>query len=342
MVIQGLKWMFLILGTMIGAGYASGRELWQFFGEESAIAIILFSLLFMVCLFVIMSISYKLQTNHYTPVLEQLLGKKVSVVYDGMIFLYLFTTTMIMIAGGGAALEVLKVPYWGGIAFISICLILLFFGGKNGLVVMNSVAIPILIIFLLGLLIKYANGADHALEINWQKQSNWHAAFTFTSLNIVSLVAVLGGIGSNIKSKGEIWIACIGSGLVLGSVSFLYNQSLLQVTHEISLYEIPLFALLRNYPYIVTITMSCLLWVAIFTTAASGLFGLITRLKHRFNGPLWVLALIITASMIPLTTIGFSTLVTVLYPIYGLLNLYFLASVLIHPILNRSKSFKEL
>lgn len=341
MVIQGLKWMFLILGTMIGAGYASGRELWQFFGDESALAILLFSMLFLVCLFVIMTLSYKLQTNHYTPVLEQLLGKKVSTVYDGMIFLYLFSTTMIMIAGGGAALEVLKVPYWWGVAFISICLILLFFGGKNGLVVMNTAVIPLLIVCLLGLLIKYANGAEHALAINWHKQSNWHAAFTFTSLNIISLVAVLGGIGSNIKSKGEIWIACVGSAVILGSVSFLYNQSLLQVTHDIALYEIPLFALLRNYPYIVTIIMSCLLWVAIFTTAASGLFGLITRLKGKFNGPLWLLALIITGCMIPLTTLGFSTLVAVLYPIYGLLNLYFLASVLIYPILNRSKSFRE-
>ncbi len=28
---NGLKWMFLIVGTIMGAGYASGRELWEFF-----------------------------------------------------------------------------------------------------------------------------------------------------------------------------------------------------------------------------------------------------------------------------------------------------------------------
>lgn len=36
----GFRWMFLILGTAIGAGYASGREIWQFYGEQSALAII--------------------------------------------------------------------------------------------------------------------------------------------------------------------------------------------------------------------------------------------------------------------------------------------------------------
>ena len=38
----GFRWMFLILGTAIGAGYASGREIWQFYGEQSALAIIFF------------------------------------------------------------------------------------------------------------------------------------------------------------------------------------------------------------------------------------------------------------------------------------------------------------
>lgn len=340
MLTSGFKWMFLILGTMIGAGYASGRELWQFFGEESAIAIILFSVLFITCLFVIMSICHKLQTHHYTPVLENLLGKRIASIYDWMIFIYLFSTTVIMIAGGGASLEVLNIPYWWGVAFIALCLIGLFFGGDKGLVIMNAIVIPLLVISLLVVLIRYTNGAEHALAINWAKQSNWHAGFTFTSLNVVSLVAVLGGVGGEIKTKGEIWIACIGSGVILGGISFLYNQSLLQVTSEITLYEIPLFALLKNYPYIITITMSGLLWFAIFTTAASGMFGLITRLKDRFNGPLWMLALFMTACMIPLTTLGFSTLVGILYPIYGLINLYFLACIIIYPISQKTNQIK--
>lgn len=341
MVRSGLKWMFLILGTMIGAGYASGRELWVFFGQESTLAIVLFTFFFITCMYVVMTLSSNLRTQHYMPVLEQLMGKKLSTFYDVMIFINLYTTTVVMIAGGGASLEVLKVPYWYGVLIIAGCLILLFIGGNKGLVTMNVIAIPILIVFLLGILYKSLNGDTHALIIDWQKQANWHASITFTSLNVVSLVAVIGGIGNEIKTKGEIWIATVGSGLILGGTSFLYNQSLLHVANEIPLYEIPLFALLKNDPFIMTIAMSGLLLIAIYTTAASGIFGIITRMKKRVKGPLWVLALIMTLSMIPLTTFGFSSLVSTLYPIYGALNLYFLASLLIYPLRHQAKRFKS-
>ena len=54
---SGLKWMFLIMGTTIGAGYASGRELWQFFGDQSGLAILIFTFMFSLCVYVIMKIS---------------------------------------------------------------------------------------------------------------------------------------------------------------------------------------------------------------------------------------------------------------------------------------------
>jgi uncharacterized membrane protein YkvI len=341
LVRAGLKWMFLILGTMIGAGYASGRELWLFFGQESTLAIVLFTLFFIICMYVVMTLSSRLRTQHYMPVLEQLLGKKVSTFYDIVIFIYLYTTTVVMIAGGGASLEVLNIPYLYGVFIISSCLILLFIGGNKGLVTLNVITIPVLIVFLVGVLFKSVYGDPHAFIIDWQKQSNWHASIMFTSLNIVSLVAVIGGLGNEIKTKGEIWIATVGSGLILGGISFLYNQSLLQNASVIPHYEIPLFALIKNDPFIMTIAMSGLLWIAIYTTAASGIFGLITRMKNRFKGPLWLLALIMTLTMIPLTTFGFSSLVSTLYPIYGVLNLYFLASLLIYPLLHRVRKFKS-
>ncbi|WP_085522443.1 YkvI family membrane protein [Tuberibacillus sp. Marseille-P3662] len=335
MWLSGIKWMFLIIGTMIGAGYASGRELWQFFGQESELAIVLFTALFILSTFVILNISFEYKTYHYIPILKMLLGEKLTFLYDGMIVLYLYTTTVIMLAGGGASLAVLGVPFWIGIGIISSMLVLLFIWGNKGMVMMNAVVIPVLIILLVSVLIKFSHVGGQILKLDWHHQANWPSAFTFTALNILPLVAVLGAIGRDMKSKGEVWIASIGSGLTLGIISFLYNHSLTQVTNEIMLYEIPLFALLKSYPYVMTVVMSTLLWFAIYTTAASGVFGLITRFKKMVNMPLWLLALILILTMIPMTMVGFSTLVAVLYPIYGLLNLYFLASVLIFPIMQK-------
>src|SRR5690625_7294791 len=78
----GFKWMFLIIGTTIGAGYASGQELWQFFGHESSLAILLFVIFFTVSCYVIMYVSFLKQSSDYLPVLRDIIGAKLSGLYD--------------------------------------------------------------------------------------------------------------------------------------------------------------------------------------------------------------------------------------------------------------------
>jgi uncharacterized membrane protein YkvI len=334
MWVNGLKWMFLIIGTMIGAGYASGRELWEFFGAESGLAIILFAILFIICCGVIMSISHKHQSRHYLPVLNKLMGTRLAKVYDVMIIVYLFSTTVIMLAGGGATLEVIHVPYWLGTIIIGGMVVVLFLWDTKGMTSMNAFIIPILIVFLIAILLAFQSLKGFPIQFKIDAQHNWPSALTFTALNILPLVAVLGAIGNEIKHKGEVWIASIGSGIILGSISFLYNESLLQVASDIMLYEIPLFAILKHYPYYMMLIMSALLWLAIYTTAAAGVFGLLSRARAWLKGPAWLIALFLIAIMAPLTTFGFSTLIAVLYPLYGVLNLFVLASLLLYPIMN--------
>lgn len=332
MIKNGLKWMFLIIGTMIGAGYASGREIWEFFGAESGLASLIFTVLFIISIHVILRISYENRSSHYIPILEKLLGKRLTKVYDFMLIIYLFSTTVIMLAGGGATLEVIHLPYWLGIFIICISLIIMFFWEIKGITSMNTIATPALIICLLGVLISFQYLGGFPINFSIDEQKNWPSALTFTALNILPLVAVLGGIGKEIQTEGEIWIASIGSGLVLGCITFFYNESLLIVEDEIVLYELPLFAILQHYPYYMMIIMSFILWIAIYTTATSGIFGLVSRFKTYVNWPAWLLTLLLVTIMAPLTTFGFANLISVLYPLYGLLNLYVFSAILLYPI----------
>lgn len=336
MLKDSFKWMFLIIGTMIGAGYASGRELWQFFGDESGLAIILFAIFFTISCLVIMSVSYKQKSTDYLPVLRFIIGGKLVKVYDIMIFLYLYTTTVVMIAGSGATIQAHNFPYWFGVLLIVLILILLFMRDINALLSINQYIVPLLIIGLLYVLISFIWKQNVSLFGYLDHQRNWAAAFPFTALNILPLVAVMGAIGHKIKSKYEIWIACIGSGLILGAVSFLYNSSLLEIADELLIYEIPLFAILNNYPFKMFILMSILLWFAIFTTAASGILGIVTRIQHFFKIPLWLLVTLTLVTMIPLTAFGFSTLIHYIYPVYGILNLYVLTKLLLYPLFHKA------
>ncbi|UJL46398.1 hypothetical protein KFZ58_18990 [Virgibacillus sp. NKC19-16] len=334
----GLKWMFLIIGTTIGAGYASGRELWQFFGHESGLAILLFVIFFSVSCGVILKVSYERKSTQYLPVLREIVGGRLTGFYDVMIFLYLFTTTVVMIAGSGATGQAFNLPYWLGIGIMVIALIILFLKDINGLLAMNQFILPLLLGGLLFILLLFTIDQELALFSHWQEQRNWTAAFPFTALNILPLIAVLGAIGNKIRSRQEIWIACVGSGLILGVISYIYNNSLIQIADELLLYEIPLFAILKHYPFEILILMSILLWFAIFTTAAAGVLGIVTRIKDYFKKPLWLIVIVTLATMIPLTQLGFSTLVAYVYPVYGILNLYVLTRLLLYPIWNKMEN----
>ncbi|HLR68767.1 YkvI family membrane protein [Virgibacillus alimentarius] len=333
----GFKWMFLIIGTTIGAGYASGRELWEFFGHESGLAILLFVIFFTISCIVIMNISYQRQSSDYLPVLRKIVGDKLTKIYDIMIFLYLFTTTVVMIAGSGATGQSFNLSYWWGVAVIVIALIVLFFRDINGLLSINEYILPLLLSGLLYVLLLFTFDQDLSLFSHWHEQRNWTAAFSFSALNVLPLIAVIGAIGNKIHSKQEIWIASVGSGLILGVISYIYNNSLIYIADEILLYEIPLFAILKNYPIEMLIFISILLWFAVFTTAAAGILGIVTRLQHFFNIPLWMLVIIILTTMVPLTIFGFSTLVAYIYPIYGILNLYVLTRLLLYPFWGASR-----
>lgn len=340
MLRAGLKWMFLIIGTTIGAGYASGRELWQFFGHESGLAIVLFMVFFSISCYVIMDISYQRKSTHYLPVLREIVGEGLTKIYDIMILLYLFTTTVVMIAGSGATGQAFNFSYWWGIVIIVVALIALFMKDINGILSMNQFILPLLLGGLLFILIVFTFDQELELFSHWHEQRNWMAAFPFTALNILPLIAVLGAIGNKVSSKKEIVIACFGSGAILGVISYIYNSSLIQIAEEILLYEIPLFAILKEYPFEMLIFMSVMLWFAIFTTAAAGILGIVTRIQEFFKMPLVLIVVLIIVTMIPLTTFGFSTLISYIYPVYGILNLYVLTRLLLFPVWNSMKKVK--
>ena len=331
MVRASLKWIFLILGTTIGAGYASGRELWQFFGHGSGLAILLFTILFSFCCMVIMELSFKHRSSNYFPVLHEIVGPRIAPFYDAMIFVYLFTTTVVMIAGSGATGQAFQISYWWGIIFTVFALVLLFIRDIQGLLSVNQIIMPILIGGLIFILLLFIRDQELSLFSHLHEQHNWLAAFPFTSLNILPLVAVLGAIGNQVKTKAEIIAASFGSGVILGVLTFIYNNSLIRIADDILIYEIPLFAILKHYPFEILLFMSIMLWFAIFTTAASGLLGMATRIRPWINKPLIIIVIILIVLMIPLTTIGFSTLIKFLYPLYGMLNLYVLTRLILYP-----------
>ncbi|MBA4494098.1 hypothetical protein ACFO25_10890 [Paenactinomyces guangxiensis] len=335
---QSFKIGMTIVGTTIGAGFASGREIWEFFGsygETSHYNIILSMCVFFFATIILLTISWQKKTNHYSEVLEQIMGPYLTRLFDWIVLFFLLSTTVVMIAGSGAAF----VQWKGDDSFILGCIIMmiavfvvLLFDLK-GLMSMNILIIPLLIIILLIVCVWFlqVHPGDYDMARTNSHLPAWPSAISYAAFNIISLLAVLSTMGSQIQHHLEIWLAAAFSMVCLGGIAILYNYSLLKIEHLMSQYEIPLFALVEDYsPFWVSL-ITCVLWFAIYTTAISNVYGLVFRLNSLVSWPRWMIGLISLLVLAPLSQFGFTNLVQFLYPLYGVINLFILASILLYP-----------
>lgn len=330
---SGMKVGFLIIGTTIGAGFASGREIYEFFasyGSGSSFFILLSILLFSLSCYIIMSMSRQLQAANYANVLEALVGKSLGKVYDMLIFLYLFSTTAIMFAGSGATIEYWSLPYWSGVLILFLGLLIVFVKGTQTIMSLNSILVPLMIMTLVLVCLSFMMSESSTVANLPRAPMILPSAIAFSALNILPLIAVLAALGAKMEEV-EMRTASLVSGLGLGIVAVLYNESLLKVAHEIMFYEIPLFSILQSFSESFSAAVSLILWVAIYTTAVSGMFGLLTRFQF-LNLPPWLMVMLFSIIMVPLTQFGFANLVKILYPLYGVMNLFILGTILLFPL----------
>jgi len=333
---RGLKVGLTIIGTTIGAGFASGREMWEFFtsyGRESQYSLSLAMFLFFITVTIVLWMSANPEITNYYGILRKLMGKKLASIFDILTMLYLLSMSIVMFAGSGATFSEWNFSYTFGVIFIALTVFLVLLFDVDGLMSIQSFIIPILTGVLLFVYIKFLTGDyEGAQTILGNGYVSWPSGITYAALNVVPLIAVVSTLGKELRSKKEIWVSSLVSTGGLALIALLMNSSLLKAGHEIGLYEIPLFALLKGYPTAMIAVVSVILWFAIYTTALSGVYGIVSRISSWFKSPNWLISLVLILMMIPLSNFGFSTLVAVLYPIYGVLNLFVLALIILYPI----------
>ena len=107
-----LKGLFVIIGTLIGAGFASGQEIYIFFykyGTNGIIGIAISSLLIGIIVYKVLEISRKKQIKNYKEFLGILVKNENQLnIFNTVINIFILITFYIMIAGFGAYFDI-----WG-------------------------------------------------------------------------------------------------------------------------------------------------------------------------------------------------------------------------------------
>lgn len=336
------------LGTIVGAGFASGQEILQFFTAyrfDGYLGIVIAVLLFWVLGIIILNISNIIKRNSYHDFLAYVCGKKLGIIIDIAITIFLFGTLNVMLSATGALFsEHFGLPYYFGIIVTIIPVILVTTRGIKGVLNVNTIIAPtmVFIVIIVSSLCLYhhANG-DLIRNLHYEDDSTYKwlmSAVLYVSYNIILAVPVLVPIGKEADKK------VLFRGITLGAFSMgllilLLNTVILNHIEQDYLYQIPMLYIVEPFNDLIKYCFVLILWLEIFTTIVSNLFGLANRLQCAVKIDYKVLVSIICFLCIFISRLNFKTLLTILYPTFGFVALIFILILVIKEIYIRIKRF---
>lgn len=145
-----LRVVFVIIGTLIGAGFASGQEIYTFFfsfGIKGILGIIISSILIGKIINKTLKIINKYNIKNYKEFLDIIINnEKIKTITNTFINIFILISFYIMIAGFGAYLkQEFNINSLIGSSILATLCLILFKSSIKGLVKVNEILIPVLI-----------------------------------------------------------------------------------------------------------------------------------------------------------------------------------------------------
>lgn len=323
--------LFSIIGALIGAGFASGQEIYIFFyryGTKGIYGIALCSVLIGITIYKSLNLINNKKITKYDQFLKELypLTKQkylnLSHITNIIVNIFLLTTFFIMIAGFGAYCEQeYKINKIIGATILAIICYFVLIKDVKGVTKVNSIVVPILIVIILiiGILsikkVELSNNIKQIDGYNWSINS-----IIYCSYNMILVIPVLTGISDYIKNKKQITIISLISSTIIFTLAMSIYLLLSSTKEKFLNTQMPaLYIIEKEYPYFKTI-YGVAIQISILSTAISiGISFLKNTIKNKKLYPKGV-AIICIASII-ISNIGFSNLVKTLFPIFGILGI---------------------
>lgn len=319
--------VFTFIGTIIGAGFASGQEIRKYFadfGIYGLFGILLVSILFIFIGEKIMLMGYTSKAESYEDILGYGFRCKFGKVVDFLLGFFLVATASTMFSGTGAFFnQVFGTQFVVGTLAMAVVSFFVTILGIKGIMKVSSVIVPILILLTCAISISsFSGGFDFRLI---SKGSSLFPAFIsaiiYGAYNIIMGLSVLPVLGSSSKNKSEIRVVSVISGLIIGIFGIIIYFALLVNYDKIQVAEIPV-AILAGSRYGVVYGVSFI--IAVLTTAVGCLYGVYTRFNK--NVPTFF-GICVVACVISL--FGFSTLVAKLYYAMGIFGVFLITMLLV-------------
>lgn len=166
-----LKVIFVIIGTLIGAGFASGQEIYIFFfsfGTKGILGIILSSIIIGITLYKTLKIIKVENIESYKEFLNYIVSnQKIKNITNKIVNIFILVSFYVMIAGFGAYLQQeININSVIGSSILAILCFIILKSKTEKFVKINTILIPILIIIIV--LIRHNKYKKYKLYANKQ------------------------------------------------------------------------------------------------------------------------------------------------------------------------------
>jgi len=337
-----LKFAGAFIAWLIGAGFASGQEVLQFFTSYGYLSYGVVIINFIGFLFLgqaLLVCGYENKSEKSFNHFKFFCGERWGAFYSWLIPLILILIMPVLISGAGATLS----EYYGvnssiGSAVMTGLVLVTYLTGFERLIRIVSTIGPAIIIFslLVGtitVIFDFSNFADvsNYETVLAEKHASPHwlvSSVLYLSLNFLSGSTYFTQLGISAADRREAkYGALFGAAAVVLSITIMNTAILLNAKDIIAL-EIPVLYLARKISWIFGAVFSIILIAGIFSSCSAMIWSICNRFTIGGKKGNRSFALLVAVFTYVLSLFSFSELVGVFYPLVGYIGLIFIGCVI--------------
>lgn len=307
---------FIIIGTLIGAGFISGAEIKLFFysfGANGFIGLFLSSIIFAIIIFLTLN---RKESSYYELLQNSFNNTLLVKCFNSIIMIFLLFSFFIMVAGFSSLLyEVLGINTYIGSTIISLFSFIILKSGQNGLAKLNTLLVPfLLIIIFLCFFLNTSHSCIYTLNFDGFLTSS----ILYTSYNSIVLIPILLNIKNDCSIRKNIIISFF-SFLIIFLCGFIILFLLSTNTSMLPL-NIPLLGIVNSQNIFISFFIKIAILFAIITTAISSEYAFLKDISVSSDKYIKNLFIVCFISIF-FSQFGFKNLIETLYPIFGVIGI---------------------
>ncbi|MTI93912.1 MAG: hypothetical protein FH749_00255 [Firmicutes bacterium] len=318
---KGVAVALTYCGAVVGAGFATGREVVDFFtvyGRMGLLGVAVALALFIWVGTTILDITHSKEIYSYHGLLKLVLTWPPAVFIADAVFCLslligagVMTAAATAVVGGDGFSNILF-----GTIFLAICVLLLY-RGSSGLLRANTVLVPVLVVGIIALSAVELSAPVFVLL----RPGPVFAAVLYVGFNTAMAAVVLTTLGEQLDAKAARTGGWLG-GIFLASMLLMVYLATSGVTNV----PLPMVALAEKWLGDWAWAYKLSLLAAVLTTALANIHGLASRMSAYGAGyrPLVVGSAL---AALVISRLGFSSLVRVAYPLLGYCNIVLLVGL---------------